>query len=272
MDAESFQEPGTAQGEGGVSSARAEGGVAMDLIILVRHGQSVENALGAGLGPGSHGDALTDLGRRQAVSCGGWLRSLGLGRLTLHTSPARRARETARLLGLGVPETVSPALSERSWGRWFEGVSDRDSPDRLAEARRAAGRDPWDWRPEEGESLRDVRARVTAWLSERQGRGAVVGVTHGEALLAARAAVEVRWRAWPLPLPGGGSTHSPPNGAALLYPWTPGLAPTRRGFLPDPMAADGAWDSVRWQEREPGPGRESSGEPARGRLTGETFP
>ena len=73
------------------------------------------------------------------------------------TSPLRRARETATLLGVAAePE---PALTEMDFGRW-EGRTlaavRADDPDGTA-ANEAAG---LDFRPPGGESPREVRARL----------------------------------------------------------------------------------------------------------------
>jgi probable phosphoglycerate mutase len=78
------------------------------------------------------------------------------------SSPLARCVETAALLGMPNAER-EPRLAEMSWGAW-EGR-------RLAELRAELGRAMeeneargWDFRPEGGESPRDVLARLQSWL------------------------------------------------------------------------------------------------------------
>jgi probable phosphoglycerate mutase len=100
-----------------------------------------------------------------------------------HSSPLRRAVETAQLLGGAEPER-HPALIEMDWGEW-EGwtlaeLSSRFGP--AFERNEAAG---LDFRPPRGESPREVRERVQDWLRQLRpsGRSAVV-VTHNGVLRA----------------------------------------------------------------------------------------
>ncbi len=93
------------------------------------------------------------------------------------SSPLRRARETARLMG-ATDIALEPRLIEMSWGRW-EGR-------RLAALRRELGAAMaeneargLDFRPDGGDSPRDVQARLAPWLAEVAGRPrAVAAVTH----------------------------------------------------------------------------------------------
>ena len=80
------------------------------------------------------------------------------------SSPLARCVETAALLG--APQAGrEPRLAEMSWGAW-EGR-------RLAELRAELGRAMaeneargWDFRPERGESPREVLERVRSWIAE----------------------------------------------------------------------------------------------------------
>jgi probable phosphoglycerate mutase len=93
------------------------------------------------------------------------------------TSPLRRCVETAALLGCGHAER-EPRLAEMRWGEW-EGK-------RLAELRGELGTAMveneargWDFRPEGGESPRELLARVQPWLAEVAARGEpTLAVTH----------------------------------------------------------------------------------------------
>jgi probable phosphoglycerate mutase len=76
------------------------------------------------------------------------------------TSPLARARETAKILGLGA--TLEAALIEMDWGR-YEGrtlIELRASADFAANETRGL-----DFRPDGGESPRDVQARLRPWLA-----------------------------------------------------------------------------------------------------------
>ena len=92
-------------------------------------------------------------------------------------SPLARARKTADLLGL-TPVRIESALAERSWGVW-EG-------ERLPELRERYGADMkrWegrglDFRPPDGESPRDLQARLTPLLARLAAEGTdTLAVTH----------------------------------------------------------------------------------------------
>jgi probable phosphoglycerate mutase len=93
------------------------------------------------------------------------------------TSPLGRAVETARLLGAEAPE-AEPRLIEMDWGRW-EGRTLADLRTELGEAMAANEDRGLDFRPEGGESPRDVRSRLLPWLAEVAGQGLpTVAVTH----------------------------------------------------------------------------------------------
>lgn len=79
-------------------------------------------------------------------------------------SPLRRCVETAELL-TDSPVTREPRLIEMSWGAW-EGRRLADLRGEFGEAMRANEARGWDFRPEGGESPREVLARVRGWLME----------------------------------------------------------------------------------------------------------
>ena len=80
------------------------------------------------------------------------------------TSPLMRCVETARLLGL---ENAAPEarLAEMSWGRW-EGCRLSELRAQLGEAMRDNEARGFDFHPPQGESPRQVLARVNSWLAE----------------------------------------------------------------------------------------------------------
>jgi broad specificity phosphatase PhoE len=147
------------------------------MLILVRHGESVANAQGLLLGRTDA--ALTELGREQATAA----RSLLAAPVAdLRTSPLSRARDTAALLGLGLPAVVDDRWVEVDYGE-FECQPLGSVP--------AAVWQKWQsdraFRPAGGETLAEVDERITAACEElfaAEGEGArrpdgdVVVVSH----------------------------------------------------------------------------------------------
>lgn len=84
-----------------------------------------------------------------------------------YTSPLGRARETAKLLGYA-NAIVDERLAEHNWGDWEgmtrEEILARDGGDAFAKAGSGI-----DFTPKNGESTRDLLARVAAFLRERAG-------------------------------------------------------------------------------------------------------
>lgn len=97
-------------------------------------------------------------------------------------SPLRRTQETARALG-GVPR-IAPALIEMSWGAW-EGRILAEVRAELGDAFAANEARGLDFQAPEGESPRQVRARVAPWLADVARAGTpLVAVTHAGVLRA----------------------------------------------------------------------------------------
>lgn len=93
------------------------------------------------------------------------------------SSPLRRCVETAALLGCRNPER-EPRIAEMSWGAW-EGRRLQALRAELGEAMRGNEARGWDFRPEGGESPREVLARVRPWLAEVAARGEpTLAITH----------------------------------------------------------------------------------------------
>ena len=197
----------------GASSSRPDGGGL--LLILVRHGESEGNARGLLLG---RIDApLTELGRAQAASV---CRLLHDPVLELRTSSLRRARDTAAALGAGVGAEVDE--------RWIEvdyGAFDGQPPARASRPTcgRGGRRDP-DYRPEGGETLRQVDGRVAAACAElfaddgggggRRSDGDVVVVSHVTPIKSGRGLRP----SGPTPGCRGGSTSTPRRSPASAGP------------------------------------------------------
>jgi probable phosphoglycerate mutase len=184
------------------------------IAYVVRHGQSTWNA--RGVLQGQRADVpLTELGRRQAEAAAQSLsRSGATAVLTSDLLRARCTAETiARALGVLVEERAG--LREQGVGV-YEG---RRSQDVWAET----DPDAWgrtDWRPEGGESIADVVARLQPVLDELRARSEpVVVVTHGDTariaigLLRGAPVAEIPWlslengEVLAVPLPSSG--HGP---------------------------------------------------------------
>jgi len=128
------------------------------LLALLRHADTAWSA--EGRIQGRSDVPLSDAGRaalrgfRLPPECAG---------MRIVTSPLARCVETARLIGSPHAQR-EPRLAEMSWGAW-EGR-------RLADLRAELGRSMeeneargWDFRPQDGESPREVLARVRSWLA-----------------------------------------------------------------------------------------------------------
>lgn len=141
-------------------------------LALIRHGPTAWNA--EKRIQGRTDVALSEAGRATVRS---WRLPAEFESYQVLASPLTRARETAELLGLHV-DAVESALAERSWGAW-EGA-------RLPELRERYGSDMkrWegrglDFRPPDGESPRDLVARLAPLLSRLAADGTdTLAVTH----------------------------------------------------------------------------------------------
>ena len=169
------------------------------MLILVRHGESVANAQGLLLG---RTDAeLTDTGRAQAEGARALLNEPVA---EVRSSPLRRARDTAELLALGPPIQVDERWIEVDYGE-FECQPLGGIP---AEVWQRWQRHR-DFRPEGGETLAEVDARIAAVCTDLfavegagarrpDGEGDVVVVSHVSPIKAAVAwalgTVDLYWR------------------------------------------------------------------------------
>jgi broad specificity phosphatase PhoE len=146
------------------------------MLVLIRHGRTAWNA--EHRLAGRTDVELDDVGREQARGAGGALGDV----VELRTSPLSRARETARLLGLGLEPVVDDAFVELDYGDAEGTVLSELAPGTW----RAMREDPAARWPN-GESLLDLQHRVDAAceaLFSREGHGArddggdVVVVSH----------------------------------------------------------------------------------------------
>ena len=140
-------------------------------LALIRHGPTEWNA--AHRLQGQSDQRLSPAGLETVK---GWRVPEEYCRFTWVASPLTRAQETARLLGLTC--SSEPLIKEMHWGAW-EG---RTRDELIAEygdefhARTAKG---LDLRPHDGESPREVRDRVAAWIARcATGESDIGAVTH----------------------------------------------------------------------------------------------
>lgn len=128
----------------------------MTRLALLRHGPTAWNAEGRIQG---QRDVPLSADGRKAVA--GWRLPDEVRGFAWTASPLVRAVETARLLGAPPDLTLEPRLMEMSWGRW-EGCLREDLPAEL-QGREMPG---FDDRLQDGESPRDLLARIRRWLAE----------------------------------------------------------------------------------------------------------
>jgi len=139
------------------------------LLALIRHMPTAWNAAGR-----LQGGEDVPVGSATAPK---WQVPPELAQFRWLTSPLRRARDTARLLGIPEP-VIEPRLSEMCWGKW-EGETLAGLRDRLGAEMVAAEAAGLDLRPPGGESPREVQARLRPLLAEiAQSGRPTAAVTH----------------------------------------------------------------------------------------------
>lgn len=152
---------------------------------LIRHGPTDWNEQKRIQGRADR--ALSPAGR-EAV--GRWTLPAGLDGLEWFASPLRRARETAAILGLA--PAIAPALIEMDWGAW-EGMQSAGLRARYgAEFTRRTARG-LDMRPHDGESPRELRARVAGWLADRAAAGRDCGAVCHQGVIRAALSLATGW-------------------------------------------------------------------------------
>jgi broad specificity phosphatase PhoE len=156
-------------------------------LILVRHGQTVDNV--AGIAQGWNDSALSDVGREQVRQLAEKLAVLHP--TALYSSPLGRALATAEAIATatGLPITQLPELREMNYGGW-EGRSFLDVRREDEEIYQRWIADAEATCPS-GESHADVRRRLEQAFAKINSERPVV-VTHGTAIrIAATALLEL---------------------------------------------------------------------------------
>lgn len=154
-------------------------------LILIRHAETEWNA--AGRIQGRSDTSISERGRRDAES---WRLPPGLSPARWVTSPLRRARETADVLG--VDAAVEPLLAEMDWGDW-EGESLSDLRNRLGDEMAANEGHGLDFQPPGGESPRMVQERVSPWLTALAGCSEDTGAITHKGVIRAIVALAAQW-------------------------------------------------------------------------------
>lgn len=159
----------------------------MSYLVLVRHGESSWNKVGAWTG-------LTDIGLDEegwevAKKDGETLK--GIPFQVAYTSALRRAEQTLegieKVIG-DIPTTQDPALNERDYGD-FTGKNKWDLQKEYGEEQFLKWRRGWDEKIPGGETLKDVYQRVVPYYQEHilkdlQAGKNVLVVAHGNSLRA----------------------------------------------------------------------------------------
>jgi len=131
----------------------------MTELILVRHGQTISNQ--KKLLQGQSNGVLTEEGKKQACVLAYALKEQSID--IILTSPLIRAKDTAvEIAKFHQVEVIeNPVLCE-----WHCGILDGQPAKELAIARDKAGLPLADFRPDGGETLREVQARARQFLDE----------------------------------------------------------------------------------------------------------
>ena len=106
------------------------------------------------------------------------------------SSPLLRARQTAEALGLQA--TPDPALIETSWGD-YEGLTIAELRARYGDAFAENEARGLDLLPPNGESPRQVQARLLPWLAQRAQDGAASGAVTHKGVIRAILALAYDW-------------------------------------------------------------------------------
>jgi len=156
------------------------------LIATLRHGETAWNVQGRMQGRADI--ALSALGITE-------LNCLSLPACTngfrWYTSPLRRAKETAQLLGISsaIPDN---RLIETDWGAW-EGKTIVDLRNELGDAFVNNEMRGLDFRPPNGESPRDVRDRIFAFLVDMASDEKQIGLVTHKGIIRALLSLAYDW-------------------------------------------------------------------------------
>lgn len=141
-------------------------------IAVVRHGQT-EWSLN-GRHTGTTDIPLTPHGREEAIASAPLVQAMTIDHV--RCSPLQRARETCRLLDLGLEPTIDPDLVEWNYGI-YEGITTKEIRETVPDWTVWFGGCP------EGETPDEVAARVDRVIARaREAGGTTLVVAHGHVL------------------------------------------------------------------------------------------
>ena len=158
----------------------------MTLIALMRHGPTEWNE--TGLVQGRSDIPLSKNGRWKV---GSWSVPVEIAEFDWVSSPLIRAMETAQIL-TGRSEPTDYRLVEMNWSEW-EGMALPDLRSRLGNLMTAWEADGLDFRAPDGESPREVQARLRPFLAERAAAGRDTVVVCHKGVIRALYAMAVSW-------------------------------------------------------------------------------
>lgn len=158
----------------------------MTLVALIRHGPTGWNEERRLQGRADR--PLSAAGRARVA---GWRVPDECRNFEWVSSPLKRARQTAEILELPISR-LEPAIVEMDWGDW-EGRTrpelDEKYGGEVAE-RTAMG---LDLRPHNGETPREVRARVAGWMESVAAAGRPVGAICHQGIVRAALSLATGW-------------------------------------------------------------------------------
>jgi probable phosphoglycerate mutase len=134
-------------------------------LYLIRHGESAINTIPGTFGGRQNESPLTEKGMCQAQKLGAYLVRASIVPTQIFSSPAVRAydtgRESLRVAGIALPIAKTPELQELDRGAWTGRTRAEIDADAALQA--AMLQQGMDYKPEDGESMRDVYTRMTNW-------------------------------------------------------------------------------------------------------------
>jgi broad specificity phosphatase PhoE len=158
----------------------------MTLLALLRHGPTEWNTMRR-----LQGRVDLPLSAAGQVYVSRWRLPAEVAGFAWMTSPLRRARETAELLGL-TNAAIVRTLTETDWGEW-EGKTLAELRALDAAAVAAAEAKGLDFRPPGGESAREVQNRLSPWLARVAAQGTATGAVTHKGVIRAVLALATGW-------------------------------------------------------------------------------
>ena len=148
-------------------------------IVFIRHGPTKWNTAGR-----IQGQRDVPLSEEGCIKVAEWRIPQKYQHAVWVCSPLSRAKETARLMGCESPK-IEPRLMEMDWGEW-EGRTLADLRSEAGAEMRQNEQRGLDFRPQGGESPRQVRQRLRSCLQNLAAEGqSHVAITHKGVIRAA---------------------------------------------------------------------------------------